>query len=106
VEEAESELRKVLWEKRSKELQIQREVIQAWERWNSARENLKLSESIVEEAQEFLRVANLRYDSGKSIYLENLDAIANLSRARLSRSQALFDLGRAEAELLRAMGRN
>ena len=83
---------------RSLELEVTRQV-------NDAVANVDLAEEAVTQAEEDLRVSRLRFDVGRSLYLEVMDALTALSRARYNRVRALYAASVARADLLRATGR-
>jgi len=70
----------------------------------AAEQNIKTAQSGVAAAEEDYRVAQLRYESGRGINVEVLDALTALTRARTNRVQALFDHNIARDRLLRATG--
>lgn len=55
-------------------------------------------------AREDYRVARLRYEAGKSIPVEVLDALSARTRAASNQVQALYDWNVARDQLLRAGG--
>ena len=59
----------------------------------------------LEQAQEGLRLAQLRYANGLSRQIEVLDAQVALTTARANYLQAVFDYQAASARLDRAMGK-
>jgi len=70
----------------------------------SAAEELTTADKIVEQAQEALRIANVRFAAGVSTNLEVITAQASLSQAEANRIQALFNVNVALALLERAVG--
>jgi len=70
----------------------------------SAAEELVAADKIVEQAQEGLRIANVRFAAGVSTNLEVITAQALLSQAEANRIQALFNVNVARAQLERATG--
>ncbi len=56
----------------------------------------------VDEADE--RVAKVRYEVGRSVLVEYLDAYAALVRAQVNYAQALYELLAAQDKLQRAIG--
>ena len=70
----------------------------------SAAEELVAADKIVEQAQEGLRIANVRFAAGVSTNLEVITAQASLSQAEGNRIQALFNVNIARAQLERATG--
>jgi len=81
------------------------EVVTARARLAAALRALELAEREVSAAEEGLRIARLRYEAGRGIQLEILDAVAALSRARSARAEAAARTGQARADLLYATGR-
>ncbi|MGQ0548421.1 MAG: TolC family protein [Armatimonadota bacterium] len=70
----------------------------------SAVEELATADKTVEQAQEGLRIANVRFAAGVSTNLEVVTAQASLSQAEANRIQALFTVSVARAQLERAAG--
>lgn len=81
------------------------QVVAARARLAAATRAVDLAEQEVAAADEGLRIARLRYEAGRGIQLEILDAVAALSRARSARAEAAARAGRARADLLYATGR-
>jgi len=105
VDESRAMLREAQERLRQRTLEVERDARSRWEQARAAGENAALALAAQTEAEEVLRISTLRYETGKGIYLEVLDAVANLTRARLSRIRALADYNSAVAELWAAMGR-
>ena len=97
VAKAEAQLRMV-------QLQIEREVRQAWLDVQTAQANLDSSESAVKSAQSSYEIVVLRVQAGKSIPLEQMDGLTALNEAQADALQAQFELRMAKARLNRAMG--
>jgi outer membrane protein TolC len=68
-------------------------------------ENLQLSQVEIDNATEEWRISRLRLEAGRVIYVEVLDALTSLVRARNNRNKALYAAATARAELLYAIGR-
>lgn len=81
------------------------QVVASRARLQAATRAVELAELEVAAAEEGLRIARLRYEAGRGIYLEILDAVSALSRARTARAEASARAGRARADLLYATGR-
>jgi outer membrane protein TolC len=88
----------------SLELEVTRQVVEAEANQRAARENVALSDEEVARAEEDLRVARLRFEVGRAIHLEVVDALRTVARARLNRLNARYQLAVAQADLLRATG--
>ena len=87
------------------ELSIEQEVTAARSGLLQALKNADLAELELSKAQEELRISRLRFDLGRAIYLEVLDSLALLSRARSNRLNALFEAQRRQADYQYALGR-
>lgn len=85
-------------------LQTEKEVRAAWLDWETAQANYKSTQAALSAAQSAYDVVALRVESGKSIQLEQLDALAALTRARANLAQSTFDVQLALARLERASG--
>lgn len=70
----------------------------------SAAEELVTADKTIEQAQEGLRIATVRFAAGVSTNLEVVLAQAALSQAEANRIQALFNVNLARAQLERAVG--
>ncbi len=86
------------------QLQVEREVQTALVTQTAAARNLATTEAAVKAAEENSRVAALRYEAGRATNAEVLDALAALTRARVNRVQAAFDVAVARDQLARAAG--
>lgn len=83
---------------------VEIEVRQALLNLQSAAEELAGADALVAQAQEALRIANVRFQSGVGTNLEVLNAQVSASQAEASRAQALFNYSLARATLERAVG--
>jgi outer membrane protein TolC len=82
------------------ELDVRRAVIN----YASAVEEVSVADKGVEQGDEQLRIANVRFQAGVSTNLEVVTAQAALSQAELSRVQAIYNVNVARAQLERAVG--
>lgn len=89
---------------RQAELTVEKEVRQAWLDVESAQANATSAEASVKAAQSAYDVTALRVSAGKSILVEQLDALESLTRAKADLAQATFDQAVAVAKLTRAAG--
>lgn len=92
-------------EQRNTELQLQADFQSARLMFETAMKNIGTAEAAVKAAEENYRVAKIRYEAGKSILVELLDAITSLTRARIGYLQALRDASIARDTLLRLAGK-
>ena len=77
---------------------------QAYLNLQSAAEELAGADALITQAQEALRIANVRFQSGVGTNLEVLNAQTAASQAEASKAQALFTYSLARATLERAVG--
>jgi len=89
---------------RSVELQVNKEVASAWVQAQSAAKAVELARAAVDQADEDYRVIKLRYEAGKAINVEVLDALASLTKARTNVAQAQYESSVAQDRLERAEG--
>ncbi len=82
------------------ELDVRRSLLN----YASAAEGLVTADKTIEQAQEGLRIANVRFSAGVSTTLEVVLAQGALVTAEANRIQALFDVNLARAQLERAIG--
>ncbi len=73
---------------------------------NSARESVVVAEKAVAQAQENHRLQTLRYREGEATATDVTDAVTLLARAETNHWQAVYEVQRAEAALLHAMGKD
>jgi outer membrane protein len=84
--------------------QVAKEVLTAIANFKAADQNIRTSLEAQASAEEDYRAAKLRYDVGKAINLEPLDALASLVQARVNAAQALYQYNNAVDDLQRAQG--
>lgn len=72
----------------------------------SSAQKIEVTKTAVEQADENLRLQQLRYQEGVGTSLEVLDAVNLLSAAQTNTWKARYGFERAEANLLHAMGRD
>jgi len=104
VTEAQSMLERMRAEERDVVLAVAQDVGTAFSELQAAARNVELARVAVEQAEEDYRVIKLRYESGKAINVEVLDALFALTRAQTNYAQALFDYNVAGDRLARAKG--
>ena len=104
VAEARAMLEAMKREEQQAVVGIERDVHTAWAEVQAADKNVGLSEAAVAQAGEDYRVIKLRYEAGKAINVEVLDALASLVRARNNRLTALYEHSVAGDKLARAIG--
>ncbi len=81
---------------------IKLEVEEAYDQLLQAKESLRIQKETIAQAEEGLRIANLRYETGVGTLLEVLSAQAALTNARNIEAQALFFFRTALAGLKKA----
>lgn len=105
-QEAFSMKKKALSEYEARKLQVISDVNKAWLSLQTAKQNIRTAEEALKSAEEEYRIMKLRYDAGKGIQVEVLDASVTLLRAQTNHAQALYDYLTAKDKLMRAVGRN
>lgn len=101
---ARSDVRRLQAEEDSIYLQIDMEVRRALSELREAAELVDASQQVVGQAEESVRLAQSRYNSGVGTQLELLDSQVALTQARSNKVRALFDYNLARARLDRAIG--
>ena len=104
VNEAKSMLEAAKQDEQQALLGIHQDVHTVWAELQAADKNVELSGTAVEQAQEDYRVIKLRYEAGKAVNVEVLDALASLVRARNNQLMALYEHNIARDRLARAIG--
>jgi outer membrane protein len=104
VHAAEAERERLEQETAKLTLQVHQEATNAWLALQAAAQNVQTAEAGLRSAQEDYRVTQVRYEAGKGINLELLDAVAARTRAETNRAQALYEYGVAQEQLQRAVG--
>ncbi len=84
---------------------IGREVVEATAKAKSARDQISINDEAVTAAEEMVKLAKERQASQLGVVLEYLLAREELTRARLSRVEAVSNYNKAEHDLQRALGR-
>jgi len=90
---------------RQLELEATGQVTSARARLIASLQNLELSKVELARAEEDWRIARLRQLAGRSLYVESLDALLALARARNNQVRALYSARLADADLVYATGR-
>lgn len=83
---------------------IARDVLVAQANLKAADQNVRTSLEVLAAAEEDYRVNRVRYDAGKAINLEPLDALASLVRARVNAAHAVYEYNNAVDALKWAQG--
>jgi outer membrane protein TolC len=82
---------------------IRFEVEQAFFNLNSSQQNIQTATAAVEQAEESLRLARLRFNEGVGTQTDVINEQTALTRARVNRLQAILDYNRAFSALQRAV---
>lgn len=104
ISKAQANLERANAEERSARLLVESDVRSAWLDLNTADANLKSARTSVSASEEAYKVMHLRVVNGKSILLEELDALQTLTSDRADMAQALYDHEIAVVRLNRAAG--
>lgn len=105
LNEAKAMLERAFSETEQVKLKIASEIDTALRELQTAIQNVKTAKAALSAAEEDERVAKIRYEVGRSVLVEYLDAVAALVRAQVNYAQALYDLAVAQAKLERATGK-
>jgi outer membrane protein TolC len=105
VAEAQAMLDGARAQERDAVLSVTRDVAASRAELDAASRNVSLARAAVDQADEDYRVIKLRYEAGKSINVEVLDALAALVRAQTNYADALYQRSVAHSKLARAIGR-
>ena len=89
---------------RSAEQRVEREVRIAYVNIDTARQNRQSAEAGLLAAQAAYEVVALRVQNQKAILVEQLEALASVTQARVALARARFDFAISEAQLRRACG--
>lgn len=104
LQSAQAERRRLERERERIALEVAQSVQSAYLNLRAAEQNIGTAQTASRAAQEDLRVARIRYESGRGVLVEVLDALAARTRAQSNIVQALFSYNVARDQLLRAVG--
>lgn len=104
LQTAEAERRRQEQDQLRLALQVQQEVESALLNLRAAEQNVRTTQASVKAAREEYLVAKMRYEAGRSIFVEVLDSLTARVRAESNEVQALFQYGVAQDRLRRAVG--
>lgn len=97
--------KKALAEYDAVKLKVTSDVHKAWLSLQTAKQNIQTAEAVLESAKEEYRIMKLRYEAGKGIQVEVLDASVMLLEAQTNHARALYAELAAKDKLMRAVGR-
>jgi outer membrane protein TolC len=104
VQTAQAEKRRLQQERERIALEIAQDVEAAYRNRRAAEQNIVTAQSALKAAQEEYRVARLRYESGRAVLVEVLDALTARTQAESNLVQSLLAYNVARDQLLRATG--
>lgn len=104
IQSAQAARRRLQSEREQVALEVAQSVNGALLNLNAWEQNIPTAQAALRSAQEDYRVARIRYEAGRSIAVEVLDALATRVRAESNLVQALFGYNVARDQLLRAVG--
>lgn len=84
--------------------EISRQVVEAFVRVQSLREQIDSAKRVLKSAEDGLRLAQLRREFAVGVVLENIQAEQDLTRARFDYLKAIADFNSAQYALSRAVG--
>lgn len=104
ITEANARLQKAQHELRAIQLEIGKQVAQAWNEMDFADQNMKLADAAIAQAQEDFRLIQKRAEVGRSIQVEVQDAALKWREAGLNQATAYYLYEWAKAKLFKATG--
>ncbi|HZT42459.1 MAG TPA: TolC family protein [Chthonomonadaceae bacterium] len=104
IQTADAERRRQEQDREQVALQVAQEVQNALLNLHAAEQNIQTARTAQTAAEEGYRVALQRYEAGRSVVVEVLDALAARTQAESGLVQALFQYNVAQDQLLRAVG--
>lgn len=104
IAKAEANLKKAQQTLKALQLDISKQVAQAWSELSFATENYQLAAAAVEESQENLRLIQKRYEVGRAVVVEVQDVTWKLWQAQLDKTQAAYTHELAKAKLVQSLG--
>ncbi len=104
VKKAKLDYRSSTLQRQDTENQVELEVREAYLTYNETGDRLQAQAKTIEQAQEGLRIARLRYEQGVGTQLEVLSAESALTQARTNYVQATHDAAVAVYRLLKVTG--
>lgn len=104
VRQAKANLTTVREETRKTRDAIILEVRQYYLNMREAENRMSTGKVAVEQAEENLRIAEVRYSAGVGTNLDVLDSVLALNKAKTNDIQALYDYNTNKAQLIKAMG--
>ncbi|MBW3635001.1 MAG: TolC family protein [Armatimonadetes bacterium] len=104
IQTAQAQSRRQQHERERVLLEVAQSVNGAYLNLSAAEQNIATAQAALRSAQEDYRVMLIRYQAGKSILVELLDALAARVRAESNEVQALFAYNVARDQLLRSVG--
>lgn len=104
VKQAKANLATVREETRKTRDAIVLEIRQYYLNMREAENRMSTGKVAVEQAEENLRIAEVRYSAGVGTNLDVLDSVLALNKAKTNDIQALYDYNTNKAQLIKAMG--
>lgn len=104
IDQAKNSLSSAMEQASQKRDAILLEVRQYYLSMQEAEARIETSKAAVEQAEENLRIAEVRYNAGVGTNLEILDAVLSLNTVETNNIQALYDYNTNKAQLERAIG--
>jgi outer membrane protein len=104
VQQADATLQQAQAQLEVKQLAVSQEVKQYFLKEKEALQRIGATKTLIEQAQESLKLSQERFRAGVAFSIEIIDAEVTLANARASNVQALFDYRVAHANLLLSIG--
>lgn len=104
VAEAKTAVNKAADNQKQMESSVEMEVRQNYSTMTEAGKRIDTAQTAVDQAEEALRIASVKYNAGAGTNLDVIDAQLALTQAKTNYTQALFDYNVAQAGLRKAIG--
>ena len=101
---AKIQLLKAQQEAKDIELQLSKEIAQAWSRLETSRANVLLAEEAVQQTREDQRLTQKRFKVGRALNVEVQDTLVTLLQAELNQIKGIYAHELAKAQLKRLSG--
>jgi outer membrane protein TolC len=103
IQQAKAAVRETDFQKDALHKMVKLEVETAYLAINEKEQSVMTQSKIIDQAEEALRLARLRYAEGLSTQLDVMNAESALNQARMNYEQSLFDYNIAIAQLKKAL---
>jgi outer membrane protein TolC len=104
IAQMQAKLKKAQQELKARELDVGKQMAQAWTELQFASQNITLADAAITQSQEDYRLISRRTAVGRAIQVEVQDAVLALREAGLNRAKAIYTHELAKAKILEVSG--